>query len=146
MTHKWNQNIAASNKDRIEKLEAELQEVCDGIQHMECEKMQNTEDSLNEIKNLLSRVNQFSEKSTNLSRVIQFSEKSTNNTKEKLSTSHGSPTGDKSKQATLPLKHIKMDFPRFSRDNPTEWLNRLLNSLSTKGQLQSRKWRYHDSS
>jgi predicted nuclease with TOPRIM domain len=64
MTHKWNQNIAASNKDRIEKLEAELQEVCDGIQRMECEKMQNTEDSLNEIKNLLSRVNQFSEKST----------------------------------------------------------------------------------
>jgi hypothetical protein len=133
MTHKWNQNIAASNKDRIEKLEAELQEVCDGIQRMECEKMQNMEDSLNEIKNLLSRVNQFSEKSTN-------------NTKEKLSTSHGSPTGDKSKQATLPLKHIKMDFPRFSRDNPMEWLNRLLNSLSTKGQLQSRKWRYHHSS
>jgi hypothetical protein len=93
---------------------------------MECEKMQNTEDSLNEIKNLLSRVNQFSEKSTN-------------NTKEKLSTSHGSPTGDKSKQATLPLKHIKMDFPRFSRDNPTEWLNRVTQFFEYQGTTSEQK-------
>jgi FtsZ-binding cell division protein ZapB len=75
--------MAASNKDRIEKLEAKLQKVCDGIWCMECEKLQSIEDSLNEIKNLLSRVNQFCKKSTN-------------NTKVKGSTSHGSPTIDKS--------------------------------------------------
>jgi hypothetical protein len=112
--------MVASNKDKIEKPEAELQEVHDGIQHMECEKMQSTEDSLNEIKNLLSGVNQFSEKSTN-------------NTKEKGPTSHGSPTRDKSQQATPPLKHLKMDFPRFSKHNPTEWLNRVAQFFEYQG-------------
>jgi hypothetical protein len=52
MTHQWYHSMTASNKDVIEKLKAELQEVRDGIQHMECEKMQSMKDSLNEIKNL----------------------------------------------------------------------------------------------
>jgi hypothetical protein len=85
--------MAASYKYIIEKLEVELQEVCDGIQSMECEKMQSMEDSLKEIKDLLFGINQFSKKNTN-------------NTKEKGST----PL----------LKYFTMDFSRFSRDDLME--------------------------
>lgn len=93
-----------TNKERIEHLESELNSVQEGLQRMEMgmnDKLHHLEETLNRLSNALLT--------------------------DQMNANHGNHQheGNHGGRQIVSSKTAKLDFPRFSGDDPTEWFNRV---------------------
>jgi hypothetical protein len=131
----WYQSMA-TNHERIESLDTNVYVVKDGIQQLEegatssIDCMQRIEDALKEISTLLSV-------SHGTMGRQPFG------TYEQGGPSRGvHRTGENGQQGVVP-RYAKMDFPRFQGDDPTEWLNRVVQFFDYHGTPQIKRWCWH---
>ena len=106
----------ATNKERIEKLEAGLGGFQDGMSRMElgiAEKLQHMEDTILKLSEALLSTKEASNSNTN-----DRNGRSRNNKKEFRNHSEGGRPMFSSKLA-------KLEFPKYSGDDPTEWFTRV---------------------
>jgi hypothetical protein len=113
-------------------LEADVYDVKEGIQRLEegatssADRMQRIEEALNEISTLLS---------------VQHGPV---NRQPYCTYEQGGPSrgfhqgGETGRQAVVP-HYTKMDFPRYQGDDPTEWLNRVVQFFDYHGTLPKQK-------
>jgi hypothetical protein len=118
----------ATNKDRLEKLESEMQELKDGMQKLSSDSQSNFKESqsnLKEIRELLSKSFEQGESSAD---------------KEKgpfqMHGNHSSGHWGGSKGSN---NFTKLEFPRYSGDDPTVWLNRVVQYFDYKQTPEEQK-------
>jgi TolA-binding protein len=104
----------ATNKDRIEKLESEMQELKEVVQKMNMD----SQASFVELKELFFKGFEKGESSTD---------------KEKgLFQSHGNHNSGHSNGSKGSNNYTKLEFPRYSGDDPNVWLNRVVQYFDYK--------------
>ncbi|KAA8549768.1 hypothetical protein F0562_001214 [Nyssa sinensis] len=110
--------LMGTNKERIEQLEVRLGAVHEGLDRMEFgmnDKLHQLEETLNRLSNVLL---------SNLE-----------------SSSHGSHHRENQDGGwqIVSLKSAKLEFPRFSGDDPTEWFNRVEQFFEYQGTAETKK-------
>ena len=93
--------LMGTNKERIEQLEVGLGGVQDGLHRMEL--------------GMADRLRQVEETLNRLSDVLLANQEIPNHHRE----------GNDRGRMVVSSKTAKLEFPRFSRDDPTEWFNRV---------------------
>ena len=107
----------ATNKDQIEKLESEMQELKESIQKMTTES-QSLGSSMREIKEMMHK---SCDKLDSLSTPKLDEQKTSSHTREKSDQSIGFKTTIHDQP-----RPIKLDFPKYSGDDPTVWLDHVM--------------------
>ena len=120
----------ATNKDKIEKLESEMQELKENMQKMTTNS-QSLGSSMREIKEMLSKSH---DKSDFLSTPKLDEQGTSSHTGEKLDQS----TGFKTTTHDQP-RPTKLDFPKYSGDDRTIWLDRVMQYFDYQGTFEDRK-------
>lgn len=116
----------ATNKEHIENLESELGEVKSGMHRLEgstADKLQHLEGTLNRLTDL----------------ILTNKESSTHHTFDRKD--HGSYNRDDSsgERRIFFSKVAKLDFLRFSEDDPIEWFNQVNSFLNFRLFLKKRR-------
>ncbi|KAJ0007378.1 hypothetical protein Pint_29904 [Pistacia integerrima] len=114
----------ASNKERIEALEARLGGVQDGLQRLEL----GVTDTLHRLEETINKLSEA---------VLPTKEPSNNNWREGSSSSyHEENNGGRQ---VFSSKMAKLEFPRYSRDDPIEWFNRVAQFVEFQGTVDNQK-------
>ncbi|KAF8376799.1 hypothetical protein HHK36_031532 [Tetracentron sinense] len=109
----------STHKDRIEKLESDVQDIEDAVQRM----TQGSEVRMQQMERSIKETMERSVKEMQDANSKSLGEQSCNGGKDTGSSSHNGGYRDYRNDGQ-PKRHLKMDFPRFSGDNPNVWLNR----------------------
>ncbi|KAL0001646.1 hypothetical protein SO802_015427 [Lithocarpus litseifolius] len=125
----WYQSMATNN-DKIEKLESEMQEQKESMQKMTTES-QYLGSSVREIKEMLSK---SYDKSDFLSTPKSDEQGTLSHTGEKSDQSAGFKTTTHNQP-----RPTKLDFPKYSSDDPTVWLDRVMKYFDYQGTSEDRK-------
>ena len=100
----------ATNKERIERLEVELGSLQNGMHQMELrinEKLHHLEETLSKL----------TESITASKRV------SSHSTYDQIGSSRPNHEENEGRRQKFLSRLLKLEFPRYSRDDPTEWFN-----------------------
>ena len=120
----------ATNKDKIEKLESEMQELKENMQKMTTNS-QSLGSSMREIKEMLSKSH---DKSDFLSTPKSDEQGTSSHTGEKSDQS----TGFKTTTHDQPWP-TKVDFPKCSGDDPMVWLDHVMQYFDSQGTSEDHK-------
>jgi hypothetical protein len=125
-TYHWYQSLVTttSNKERIEALEARLGGVQDGMQQLElgvADKLHHLEETINKLSEAF----------------LSTREVSSNNQRE--GSCHSTREGNNSNRQIFSSTMAKLAFPRYSREDPTEWLSRVAQFFEFQGTNDNQK-------
>ena len=119
-----------TNKEQIEQLEVGLRGLQDGMSQMELglnDKLQQMQETINKLSEAL----------------LSNKEVSSNNANDRNGRFHNNRDDSKEHteggQSMFSSKLAKLEFPRYSGDDPTEWFNRVDQFFEFQGTLDSTK-------
>lgn len=116
----------ASNKERIEVLEAGLSGFRDGIQQME--------------RGVAKKLNQLEETINQLSEaMLSHRESPSHHNTERDGFSRTNRDDNDGGRSIFSSKMAKLEFPRYSGEDPTEWFNRVSQCFKYQGTPEAQK-------